>query len=485
MEYFLVETSGLSLNCTNDLELNVTCNIDENSCTNLSLSIVNYELNGTCEFDSCVSGCCCSMEIMVVYGDKLYANVFKDGQRIHSQTIDAYETVKPKAPYIDKFSSSNGIYGIQWRTNMNDKAIRSELEGIVTCRKKEDDTKIVKSVQPSTFEEDKNYSEIPGEKLEPSSTYVISVRTRTKFGVVSDSSNEIIFTTDSSTNGGLIALILCLSVFAIVVSGVAFVSFFKLKGKLWDTAAKEEKPDLLDFKPNKIVILTPESLSVNSLSVEPLVSKVSLTLSKESLSDSSDRSGQTSGISTASSSLGYANAEPLNIEESVLEALKNAFPNFTPAEDTFSFDGPIQSSVLTPPVEKTSSIVVFDNKSYLSTEITPTEDVDLQMSCDMGYHSSTGPMLHDFIIPAHVSAVMETDMSYRPCTHAEEASSDPQNLLTVVYGYQEFEKLVEQSNNVSSGEKAEECESVMDQSHCVMIPHATNDIIVDHGYHCA
>lgn len=447
MEYFLVETSGLSLNCTNDYDKLMSCNIDDNNCTRLKLTVLNDGQTETCAFESCVRGCCCSTEMDLYYGDELLARVFKDGQIVHKQTFKVHETIKPKAPHIDTHSQSNGIYEIQWRTNMKT-SIREQLRAIVTYWKKGDDNKISRHENITTYkEEDKYCSVIYGQDLEPSTTYVISVKTYTAFGLVSDNSNEMEFTTASSTNGGLIALILCLSVFAIVGSSVAFSSFFKLKGKLWDKAAKDEKPDILDFKPNKKAVLTPESLSVDSLSVEPLVSKNNLTLSKESLSDYSSRSGQTSGISTASSSLDYANTEPVDMEACVLEALKNAFPIFTPAEDICSLEGP-----------KTFSPIVFDNIIYFSNEINSTEDVDLQTSRDRG-------------------AVME-------CTQPEEASSSSQNLLTVEYGYQEFEKLVEQSKNTSSVEKAGEYQSVMDQSHCVIIPHTSNDMIVDHGYHC-
>uniref|UniRef100_A0A8C6WGG1 Uncharacterized protein n=1 Tax=Neogobius melanostomus TaxID=47308 RepID=A0A8C6WGG1_9GOBI len=326
---------------------------------------------------------------------------------------------------------------------------------------------------------DINYFDIVGQDLEPSTTYVVSVKTNTSSGVLSESSNVMAFTTGklttaSSSNVWLIAMILCLSVAAIAISALAFASFINVKGKLWDKAAKDKKPKLLDIKPNENVILKPESLKVHSLSVEPLVTKDSLTLSKESLSDGSGRSGHTSGISMASSSLAYAETQPVDTEACVLAALQDVFPFFR--------------------FKKTSSPIVFDNKSYISNS--PNDDVHMQKTFDSGYHSSYGPTLHDFIIPPHVSANMEMDMSYQPCAQSGEASSPSQNLLPVVYGYQGFEKLVKQSNNMSSTENAEECPSLIpgltndtktaevDPSHCVIVPHVSNEIIVEDGYHC-
>lgn len=481
VEHILVEASGLSLNCTNDYDKLMSCNTDAENCTRRTVTIYDSDQRATCAFHSCVRGCCCStkMKMLLSYGDEFSAEIFEDEQMVHSQTIKVEETIKPKAPHIDSFSQSHGIYQIKWRTNMR-KPILGRLMANVTYKKIGGNIMISEPATVSTSD-DKNTFEILGRDLEPSTTYVIFVKTYTSFGFVSDSSNVVEFTTASApTYDWLIALILCLSVAAIVISGVLFTSFFKLKGKLWDKAASDTMPKLLDFKHSKKVILKPESLSVDSLSVEPPRSK-SLTLSKESLSDTSGRSGQTSGISTASSSLDYANTEPLDIEAFVLEALKNALPNFVPS---FSLEEPTQSSTLPPPVEKTPCPIVFDNKSYLSTEINQNDDVNLQMTCDSGYHLSDGPTLHDFINPPHVSAVIEMDMSYQPCAQSEEASGDSLNLLPVIYSYQEFDKLVELSSNTSSVREAEDCQLVLDQSHFVLFPQTSNDIFVDHAYHC-
>lgn len=421
----LVLTSGFSLNCTNDFETHMSCYIDAHNCTRLSLRMDSLDTEdtrtGTCEFKPCVTGCCCSAKLkFLVFGDDFSANIFQDTQRVHTQRINVDDTIKPPAPSINSIQPLNGIYRIQWSSNAKE-PIRGLLKAVVTYQKKGHYKKTSEHVDVSTMV-DRNYFEIRGHSLEPNETYVVNVKTYTNVGVFSDSSNETEFTTASATNGGPIALILCLSVAAIIFTGAAFVLSVRLKAKLWDKAATDERPKFLDIKPNKKVILTPESLSVYSLSVEPLVPQDSLTSSKESLSDS--RSGQTSGISTASSSFDYAATQPVDIEASILKALKTDFPIFTPAENTFSSEEPIQGSTR-PPLTTFSPPVFYDNKSYISTNQTnQTEGMDLQMTCDTGYSSSEGPTLHDFITPPHVSVTIETDMSYQPCTLSGETSGD-------------------------------------------------------------
>lgn len=369
---------------------------------------------------------------------------------------------------------------MQWKSNAV-RFIREKLSAIVTYQKKDDliknstQTAVSEQREVSTSETDLNYFQIPGRDLEPSTTYVISVKTITRFGVASESSNAEFTTADPPTGGWLIAGILCLSVVAVLVSVGTFWCFIKLKGKFWDQV---EKPKLLNIKP-KHMILKPEPPLVQSVSVEPLVLKDDLSISKESLSDSGGGSGQTSDISTGSSSLDYANMQPIDVEACVREALKNVFPDFTPAEDKFSCEEPIQCSAPFPPLEIASSPVVFYNKSYTSTMTSPNDDMDVQMTDDSGYHSSDGPPLHDFTFLPHVSTIMETDMSYQPCAQTGIATSDSSTLLPANYRYLDFETLVEQSNNISSNENTEEC-----LPPCLLMPHVSNEMTVDHGYHC-
>lgn len=485
----LAVTSELSLKCTNDLITTISCYTEAHNCSRLSLRMARlynaYEsMTGRCEFEACDRGCCCTTTLeFLSLRDTFSAEMFKDGQSLHNQTISIEDTFKPPAPSIsvEQFS---GIHKIQWCTNAK-KYIRDDLEAVVTYQKKGSNSKTFEHRGQSTKVSEStkvNCYEMYGPRLEPNTTYVLSVRTIRNPGVFSDSSNEKKFTTpleQTSTNGGLIALILCLSVAAIIVSAATFILIFRLKGKLWDKV-KEERPKILDFKPNKEVILRPESLSVTSLSVEPLIPKVSLTLSKESLYFSS--SGQTSGISSASSSPAYNDLHPEDIGARVLEALGSVFPNFPAARDTSSSDDPPQGNTSSPPLEKTPSPIFLHNGCYFSNhQADSTDDVDMQMNYDIGYNSSDCPPLHDFIAPPHASVAMETDMSYQSCAPSGEASGCSQN-LPVIYGYQGFEKLVEQSNNMSS---MQETVDSLIQGVSDAAPRISNEIIVDYGYHCA
>lgn len=482
----LAVTDGFSLDCTNDLDTSISCYIDAHNCSRLSLKMdrlknVDESMTGTCGFEPCDKGCCCNATFeFLIPGDDFSANMYKDGQPLHNQKISIYDTFKPPAPSfsVEQFS---GIHTIQWCSNAPE-YIRDELEAVVTYQKKGSNSKPFEHKGASTKMNESCY-EMNGHSLEPDTTYVVSVKTYKTSGVLSDSSKKTEFTTplkQTSTNGHFIAIILCLSVVVTIVSATAFVLYFRLKGKFWDKAAKEETPPILNFKPNKNVILTPESLSVTSLSVEPLIPKVSLTLSKESLFYSS--SGQTSGISTASSSPAYNDMQPDDIGACVLQALNNAFPNFPPAQDASPSDEPPQGNTGSPPLEKTSPPIFFNNMCYVSNNQNyRTDDVEKQMNYDTGYDSSEGPPLQDFIAPPHASVAMETDMSYQPCSPSGEASGCSQN-LPVIYGYQGFEKLVEQSNNMSSTEETEESQIQGVSDDAARIP---NEIIVDYGYHCA
>ncbi|KAJ0002073.1 hypothetical protein NQD34_001869 [Periophthalmus magnuspinnatus] len=484
------DTSGLNLNCTNDYETLVFCHTDARNCTELRMTFHDTEQPaGMCVFDPCAGGCCCKWidDTAVILGNEFVAEVYENGQSVYRQPIKIYETIKPQTPTILSVDKLNNIYQIKWKTNAK-RSIRDELSATVTYWKKGDTFKNISIVKPSTVE-DMNIYEILGRTLEANTDYVVSVRTYTLFNVYSDSSQEMEFTTDLSQNGLFIAAIIVLCVIAIVISGVSFASFIKLKGKLWDGAAMVEKPNPLNIKPKKEVILTPEFLSVYPLTVEPLIPYSSLMLSEESLCDSSGRSGQSSGMSSASSSLDYANTEPADIEARVLGALKNAFPMFIPSTDTPEYRDPKENCVKT-----TACPVIFENKSYIFTQCPKTtDDADRQVTGDSGYHSSDAPPLQDFFIPPHVLTIDQ------PCTLSEDAcnglSPASHSFLPVVYGYQAFEE-VEPSNNVLL-EHTSDCQSLSfltgltnilktsEVGHFeVGIPHVSDEIIVDPGYHC-
>lgn len=481
----LLETNGSSLNCTNDYDRQMDCCFYAHGCTKLRMTVQSTQ-SAACEFESSVSGCCCSMQMKfkLLIGDCFLANVFRDEKLEHTQKIRVDDTIKPPPPNITSVTHLNEMHQIQFQTNAK-RNVRDELSAIVTYWREDDPSKeSAKTFLVPTVSKlkDENSFHIHDSELDLSATYVVSLKTKTGFGVFSDSSNEEKIPAVSPKTDRLIALIVCLCIVTVVVSSGAFCCFIKIKGKVWDIV---ESPKLLNIKP-KHVILKPEAPLVQSVSVEPLILK-GLTLSNESLSESSGRSGQTSGFSTASSSLDYANTQP-DMETCVREALKNIFPNFAPTEDTFSYDEPVQRPVILTPLEIPPSLIEIYNQSYSAAlKFSPVNDVDVRMPGDSGYN---GPRLHDFIVQPHVSTIMETEMSYQPCVQPSIATSDSPKLLTEVYEYHDFEKVVEQSNAISSTESQSLMLSLTNssktadvvQSLCGLMPH---EMTVDHGYHCA
>ncbi|XP_072321782.1 interleukin-4 receptor subunit alpha [Eucyclogobius newberryi] len=493
-EILLFETSGFKLLCTNNQNTSISCHIDTTHYAEVKVKLTLNETESfetwTCAFDPCVGGCCCEIDVTpIMLLDNIFlAEIYVGEQRVHSQTINALKTFKPPNPFIISVDKINESYQVKWRTN-TERALREDLWAVVTFQKKGDKPKKSEILRMSTVE-DINYYEILGQDLEPGTTYAVSVKTYTRYNVSSDSSKEVEFTT--ARNGVIIAVILSLCVVSIVVSAVLFAAFIKLKGKLWDNAVKVEKPKLLNIKPKKQMILTSESLLVHSFSVEPLVPRKSLTSSKESLSNSCGGSGQTSGMSSASSSPEYANTEPLDIdiEAVVMEAIQNDLRMFTPSMHAPGSGEPKPNWVFFPS-ETTAVPLVFENTCYMTQSPKMTCDVGRPVASDSSYHSSDAPRIQDLLIPPHVSTI-ETDMSYQPCPQSEEASNAAGShiFLPVVYGFQDFER---QSNNVLSGHNSE-CPSLITGFTNILqtsdmgqfqvgIPQVSDEIIVDSGYH--
>lgn len=462
----LSATSGLNLNCSNDYDSTMVCHFDAQNCAEHNMTLHNREATESCSFSKCVRGCCCSIKMVLVYGETFEAKVLKRGLSVLSQTISIAETIKPQTPNITKVEKSNEIYRIHWTTNTKE-FIRKLIMANVTYQKKGDNEKAFETVKPSTMS-DLNVYEILGTKLEQSATYVVRVSTYTDYGVYSDSSNEIEFTTSPSQNSVLIIIVLCISVIAVITSAVAFIFFMKLKGNLWDKAAKDKEPRLLQIQPKKEEILVPESLAIYSLSVESHVSKDSLTLSKESLTDSSGSTGQTSGISTGSgsSTFSYANTEPADIGAAVQEALRMALPTVNAVSPLWPTESCKDSHVISLAATGNTQFD-FDNESYsIYSHQSLNNDLENLITCDPGYHSSKGPTLHASNNPPPSLTIVSTDMLNQPCSKSEEnllltlsgassgLSTDSQHSLLVVYGYQAFQ--TEQPTSNTSGHGSEE-----------------------------
>uniref|UniRef100_A0A3B4U200 Uncharacterized protein n=1 Tax=Seriola dumerili TaxID=41447 RepID=A0A3B4U200_SERDU len=250
--------------------------------------------------------------------------------------------------------------------------------------------------------------------------------------------------TAASSNVLLIALIIILSIAAVLISSAIFKClFYTFK---WCT--KNE----LDRNICKLTPLTEmfliysfncvsfcESFLFQWLKPEPTIISPALWLHY------SGSFQQSSGISTGSSCLSYANTEPADIIAGVHDALGKAFPNISPIsplttnlltesnKDSGLFSAPNNPcSVRADDVNSGSS--GFDNKTYsilvpncprqimMDSSEVQTQDA---MLCDSAYHPSEGDMVicPDQQVPACpllnlppvVSSPMPSDMSYQPC----------------------------------------------------------------------
>ena len=258
-----------------------------------------------------------------------------------------------------------------------------------------------------------------------------------------------------------------------------------------------------------------------AVSVTPL----SVFRSKESLRDTSGGSyQQSSGISTGSSCLSYANTEPATIIAGVQDALNKAFPNISPIS-------PVITNPLTEFNKDTSSgSSGFDNKTYFSPNcpqeiMTDSSEVQTQaeMLCDsvchypgdimtcVGQQEPACPLV--IFPPVDTPNIMPADMSYQQCnadsggfSYTEDsslssvssgtnvvASRDPvprvecdeemrvnieeatvdenpcyncvpaDSFLPVDDAYQAFQNLVEQPDIVFSEERSDEKEELLDK----------------------
>lgn len=177
---------------------------------------------------------------------------------------------------------------------------------------------------------------------------------------------------------------------------------------------------------------------------------------KSLLTDSSSESTwESSGISTGSSCLSYANTEPADIIAGVQDALCKALPNISPmsAVTTSPFLGSNKDSgffsVLSNPcgaVDIDSGSSGFDNKSYsmfipssMQQNMTDSSEVQPQaeMVCESAYHPSEGDTLASaeqqlavcplLDLPLQAAPLMPTDMSYHQCS-ADSASAENSGL---------------------------------------------------------
>uniref|UniRef100_A0A3P8RY45 Fibronectin type-III domain-containing protein n=1 Tax=Amphiprion percula TaxID=161767 RepID=A0A3P8RY45_AMPPE len=433
--------TALNLECTNDFIDRMFCQLERPNCSEYNLTLQSNSMDDDekhCTFQQCDSGqCCCSVELMLIYGETHTATVWKGGRILKLKNISVVKSIKPKAPEIVSVDESNGNFEIMWKRHYEG-VFRESLTAEVTYYEK-GSTKKVRMWK--SFVLQIGY-------LKPSTTYMVSVRTFTNWSdVFSDRSREWEFKTPSS-NSPLLVIIISLSVAAVILTAAIYGCYVRMKAKWWDTVADHPKSNLLIFPSNKQEVLKPVPPIISSIYVDPLLSDDSELWPKMPLTDTSSGSfQQSSGISTGSSCLSYANTEHVDIIACVKEALCRDIPGISiisPSTTSPLADLNKDSSLISSPSSPcgfradgmSSGSSGFDNKTYsivMPRQITADSSavqMQAEIPCDSGYHPSESntvncpdqqvpgcllPWQQDVILPLVASSLVPTDMSYQQC----------------------------------------------------------------------
>uniref|UniRef100_A0A3Q2X294 Interferon regulatory factor 1-like n=1 Tax=Haplochromis burtoni TaxID=8153 RepID=A0A3Q2X294_HAPBU len=416
-------TIGFSLECTYDFDQVMQCELELQNCTEYSMTLQDeYAREENCAVQQCGIGkCCCSFKRMRVLGQVLKAKVWKDGNIMESKAISVTESIKPRTPTIKSVNELEGNFEVKWTSNMEG-ILNNEMTAVVTYYKKGETEKTSGPFKPATVD-GLNYYAIKGQDLDPSSAYVVSVKSFLSLsGKFSDSSEEWEFQTARSPHYLPVVIIICLSITAVILSAVMCRCYVKFKKNWWDVVTKPPNPSFLNIYPSKEQVLKPEPSITSTICIEPLIPDDSKLGSKMSLTDTSSGSlQQTSGISTGSSDLSYANAEPpetMNeeppITKAVHDVLSKLFLNISPISPVAT--NPLtqlmnmqKSDLCSAPYspcsvqanDTSSGSSVFENKTYsllipVSEHQAMTGDLEAQekaeMLCLPDYHPSKSDM---------------------------------------------------------------------------------------------
>ncbi|XP_028258413.1 uncharacterized protein LOC114433859 isoform X4 [Parambassis ranga] len=437
--------SDLNLDCTNDYEEQMSCQLNGQNCSEYNLTLKNNDcdnkmqrcLPDTCSLHECGTGlCCCSVKMMPVMGETHTATVSKGMESLESKNIGITESIKPRTPTLMAVNKSNGNFEVFWKTNTQK---LDRLSAEVTYYRKGGTDKVTEFLYTPPEVNGYKYYGINGQNVTPNTIYVVSVRSHTDWSnKFSDRSNELEFTTGpaDSTESTFMALIISLSFAAAILTGAIYACSVILKTKIWDPAAKFPNPKFLDIPvpSSKPELWRPEQTIISPICVEPLIPHDGKPWSKTSLTDSSCESSQpSSGISMSSSCLSYANAEPVNVGATVQDALCKAFPNISPV--SLLTTSPLaevnrdSDLLLTPYNPCSSGSSGIDNKTYSiligqKETMADSSEVLMQpdMACDPSYHSSERDTMNcpdqqvplPLVSPSMASPVL-ADMSYQQC----------------------------------------------------------------------
>ncbi|CAN9506924.1 unnamed protein product [Ophioblennius macclurei] len=450
----LEDNKSLNLSCTNDFSEWICCHVDRQKCSGLNLTVQNDKWSNekSCSLQQCgVGRCCCSVEMPLVLWEFHTATVWREGRRMESTTFNVKNSMKPKTPTIVSVKESNGDIEILWDPKMKGIANRSLQIAEVTYYKVSDMKMERKTEKPPTVS-GFFYAKIPGRNLEPSTTYRVSVRSITSWsGKISESSNTTEFKTSASSNSTLLAVIISLSVGAIFLSILLYICFDKMKSNWWDIVTKYPNPELDIKHSNEQEVLKPISPIISPISVDPILPDDS----KQWSTSSGGSLEHSSGFSTGSSDLSYANTNPVNIIASVQDALSKILPNISPMsklmsslEEKKNISDLLSSSSDprgSPANDMSNGSSGLMNRTYSiiiprqNEENSPKVPMQTEMLCESMHCSNETGMLdnhpqqvpvvpvpahQEFCFPSGISSSVEIDMSYQPCNSESGAFSE-------------------------------------------------------------
>uniref|UniRef100_A0A3Q1J9M4 Fibronectin type-III domain-containing protein n=1 Tax=Anabas testudineus TaxID=64144 RepID=A0A3Q1J9M4_ANATE len=375
--------TGSTLDCTNDFDKLMNCTFKAQNCSEYVLTLWD-DGNKDCYVQECGSElCCCYVQMHIILGKSHNATIWKRGKNVESKNISIETSIKPKAPTIVLVYESNGNYRVKWTTNMKGH-FSDTLTANVTYYKKGDKNKVSEFVDSTTLDGFR-YFEILEKDLEPSTTYVVSVRSFTDWsGKYSDSSEEWEFTTAASSHILRLGIIVSLSIAAVVITTAAFFQIFK-----------------------------PLQTSVSSVSIDPSVPNNS----EPWFVQQSEGSEQSRYFSAGPSSVSSVDLKPVDIKAGVQDALSKAFDRLIPSVNTSQLPESNKDS--------DSHSLDFDNMTYFipipscpHLIITDSSEVQKQAKsiCDSEYHPLEGDTVTSAETQIQVPALMPTDMSYHQCS---------------------------------------------------------------------
>nr|XP_061820348.1 interleukin 4 receptor, tandem duplicate 1 isoform X1 [Nerophis lumbriciformis] len=419
---------GVNLDCTNNGERLMTCHFEAQNCTDYNVSLWSNDGYGEryCLPVQSASGkCCCSVDMTLVSGETHLASLRRGGKDVESKNISVNYHVKPNTPTIVSVKESNGNVVVKWRSNIHRSSLREDIMTNVTYRK-EGDTKEVSEIVRVLTADEPCFLEILGEHLAPSTTYVVTAQNFLERGYQpSDRSEEYRFTSPPSPQRLLVAVIVSLSLVAVIATCATYGCYVKCRAKYWDSVGDYQNSKLLDLNRSEQEVLKPTAPIISSIYVEPPNDDIK----SWSKGSSTESLVQSSGISSGPSSLSGTCTEAVDIITGVQEAISKALMNISPM--SLSTNHPLTSSL--PPArlspcnrERYLGSYDCDNTTTYSSIVPScppqmkTEQSQSETMCQFEYQeagvTSTGPdkqasSCEDMALPTMISSYILTGTS--------------------------------------------------------------------------